>query len=69
MKYGFIQAQASEPRIAVLCQALGVSRGGYYGWLSRPESQRIREDRHLLTRIRAAHRESRRRYGSPRIHA
>jgi len=69
MKYVFIKTQCKRHRIAVLCQALGVSRGGYYSWLSRGESQRMREDRHLLTRIRAAHRQSRQRYGSPRIHA
>jgi putative transposase len=69
MKFGFIQVQAGQHGIVAMCTALGVSRGGYYGWLSREESQRIREDRLLLTQIRAAYRQSRHRYGSPRIHA
>lgn len=69
MKYSFIQEHASEHSVVRLCEALCVSRGGYYSWLSRPQSQRDREDRQLLPRIRAAFRESRGRYGSPRIHA
>ena len=69
MKYAFIQKHAGQHGVVRLCSALGVSRGGYYSWLSRPESQRAREDRQLLPRIRAAFRESRRSYGSPRIHA
>lgn len=69
MKYSFIQEHASEHSVVRLCEALCVSRGGYYGWLSRPQSRRTREDRQLLPRIRAAFRESRGRYGSPRIHA
>lgn len=69
MKYAFIQEHVSQHSIVRLCESLGVSRGGYYSWLSRPESQRTRKDRQLLPRIRAAFRESRRRYGSPRVHA
>jgi putative transposase len=69
MKFRFIQAQSGRHRTAGMCQALGVSRGGYYGWLSREESLRIRQDRLLLAQIRAAYQRSRRRYGSPRIHA
>jgi len=69
MKFRFIQAQSGEHKTTGLCLALGVSRGGYYGWLSREESLRIRQDRLLLAQIRAAYQQSRHRYGSPRIHA
>jgi putative transposase len=69
MKYGFIEKHASQHSVVRMCEALGVSRGGYYSWLSRPESQRAREDRQLLLRIRAAFRENRGSYGSPRIQA
>jgi transposase InsO family protein len=69
MKFRFIQAQSSQHKTTGLCLALGVSRGGYYGWLSREESLRIRQDRLLLAQIRAAYQQSRQRYGSPRIHA
>ena len=42
---------------------------GYYAWLKRGESRRVREDRRLLVEIKAIHREKRGAYGSPRIHA
>lgn len=53
----------------MMCRVLGVSRSGYYAWRQRPESQRQKENRKLLTMIKAIHRESRQTYGSPRIHA
>jgi putative transposase len=69
LRYGLIQAQAGEHSVARLCQALEVSRAGYYGWLRSPESQQEREDRRLLAQIRTVYRKSRHRYGSPRVHA
>jgi transposase InsO family protein len=48
---------------------LDVSVAGFYAWASRPESERARANRKLVTTIRAIHAESRERYGSPRIHA
>jgi putative transposase len=69
MKFRFIQAQSGQYKTTGMCLALGVSRGGYYGWLSREESLRIRRDRLLLAQIRATYQQSRHRYGSPRIHA
>jgi transposase InsO family protein len=69
MKFRFIRAQSGQHKTIGLCLALGVSRGGYYGWLSREESLRIRQDRLLLAQIRAVYQQSRHRYGSPRIHA
>jgi putative transposase len=50
-----------------LCEALGVSRGGFYEWLVRPESRRSREDRALTVQIRTSFEESDRTYGSPRV--
>ena len=46
-----------------------VSRSGYYAWRRRPESQHQREDRRLVAEIKAIHQESKKTYGSPRIHA
>jgi putative transposase len=51
-----------------VCHALEVSRPGYYAWRRRPESRRVREDRRLSVLVRATHEESRRNYGSPRVH-
>jgi putative transposase len=55
--------------VAGLCRALEVSRAGFYAWHRRPESERSRDDRRLSVLVRAAHEESRRNYGSPRVHA
>ena len=50
-----------------MCEALGVSRGGFYEWMQRPESRRSCEDRHLTVQIRTSFEESDRTYGSPRV--
>ena len=47
---------------------LGVSKAGYFGWRHRRESHRSGEDRALTTRIQVIHSESRKTYGSPRVH-
>lgn len=52
-----------------MCRVLELSRSGYYAWRTRLPSARARQDKALQERIRAIHQKSRRRYGSPRIHA
>ena len=52
----------------LMCSALKVSSSGYYAWMVRPESRSRREDRRLLTEIRASYEASGRTYGSPRVH-
>lgn len=54
--------------MAVMCRVLEVSRSGYYDWVDRPESDRVKRHRDLTVKIRQAHIESRKIYGSPRIH-
>jgi len=51
-----------------MCRVLVVSRAGFYAWLERAPSQRAHTDARLRVAIRAIHAESRRSYGSPRIH-
>lgn len=68
MKYGFIDAHREEYSICRMCDALGVSRSGYYAWLNRPESRRSREDRRLEVEIRSEFRKSRETYGRVRMH-
>jgi putative transposase len=46
-----------------------VTRSGFYAWQRRPESTHAQTDRRLRVLVRASFDESRRRYGSPRIHA
>jgi transposase-like protein len=67
--FGRIQAAAASLPIAMMCRLLRVSRAGFYAWRKRPESERARSDRELSVHIAAIHAESRRTYGSPRVHA
>ena len=64
MKYAFIWRHRKQFKIARLCGALGVSRSGFYDWLSRPESRHAAEDRELLRQIRALHLQARQAYGA-----
>ena len=50
-----------------MCQALKVSRSGFYAWRSRPESPRQRTDKTLLPQIRRIHAQSKGVYGAPRV--
>src|SRR5450755_4651230 len=56
-------------KLAWLCEALLVSRSGYYDWLERRRqpSPRQRENTHLRERIRQEFARSRHTYGSPRL--
>ncbi len=65
----FIHDHVADFPVQVMCEVLGVSRGGYYAWASRAESARAADDRTLAAEIRAAYEASRGRYGSPRVHA
>ncbi len=51
-----------------LCEALGVSRSGYYARQRRPESRRRHENARLLQEIKRVYLANRKIYGSPRIH-
>jgi len=54
--------------VGLMCEALGVSRSGYYDWESRAPSKRSVEDAALVPEIRRIHQASRSTYGSPRVH-
>lgn len=51
----------------MLCEALGVSRTGFYTWLRRPETTHRRDDRELAVQIRTIHELSGGLFGSERI--
>lgn len=68
MKYACIEANAGLFPIRMMCRMLDVSRAGFYAARERAPSERAREDERLLLEIRAVHRQSKRRYGSPRVH-
>lgn len=54
MKCGFIVKHRGSWPTAWVCEALGVSRGGLYAWLTRPRSQRARRDEVLGAKIRTS---------------
>ena len=69
MRFRFVEDHREAFPVRAMCAALEVSASGYYAWRGRPESARAAADRGLLPEIRRVHAESRRRYGSPRVHA
>jgi len=69
MKYQFIQQYSKEFSIERMSRVLSVSRSGYYLFLKAMTSNRENENERLLVKIKEIHYESRRTYGSPRIHA
>lgn len=69
MKYRFIEKNRSRYSVASQCQALGVSRSGYYDWQSRQKKADDSQLRALIEHIHRIHAKSRCTYGSPRVHA
>jgi putative transposase len=67
--FRFIAAEKASHPIALLCEVLEVSRSGFHAWQKRAPSPRACQDAALLGLIEPIHRESRRTYGSPRVHA
>lgn len=68
MKYACIAQYRTQYPVRMMCRALSVSRSGYYAAQDREPSERSKSDQCLRLDIRAIHRESKRRYGSPRVH-
>ena len=69
MRCRAIRAHVGRVPVRLMCRLLAVSPSGYYAWVARPESPRAAENRRLVAEIRVIHAESRRTYGSPRVHA
>jgi len=64
-----MNAYENEFGVKQMCQALGLSRSGYYAWRSRSDSRRAQANQRLLVQIREEYQLSRKTYGSPRIYA
>ena len=69
VRYRFIEDHRGQYPLASMCRVLGVSTSGFYRWKKNPGSSREKENLRLVTHIKAVHKESRKTYGSPRIHA
>lgn len=54
MKFGFVAKHRGVWPVQVQCEALGVSRSGFYAWCERPMSVRARTDADILQTIRAS---------------
>ena len=67
MKFGFIAKHRGIWPANWMCEALGVSRGGFYAWLTRPRSKRSRENEELGAKVRASFLASDRTYGARRV--
>lgn len=67
MRFAFVDAEKASLPVSKLCDALGVSRSGYYASRHRGPSAREREDTRLRVLVRRFHVESRKTYGSPRV--
>lgn len=68
MRYACVRAHRGEYPVRMMCRLLEVSRSGFYAWLVRSESLRVRQDVRLVVEIREIHLVTRGSYGSPRIH-
>lgn len=68
-RFRFIAEEAAQFPVSLLCRVLGVTRGGYYAWRSRPPSARAMVDHELSERIGQIHDQTLGIYGAPRIHA
>ena len=68
-RYQFIVSERAHYSVRLLCRALDVSPSGFYDWLSRSPSDHEVTDGALTSLIRHIFTQSKRRYGSPRVHA
>ena len=64
-----MKSNSSYFPIDQMAQVLGVSRSGYYGFISRPPSKRSLENKELACKIKTIFTKSYETYGSPRVHA
>ena len=67
MKYRFIHVHRTEHPLMHLCQAIGVSRSGYYAWCQRPISARATANARLLEQMQHLHRQTKARYGAVKL--
>ena len=67
MTFAFIAKHRGIWPAGWLCEALGVSRSGFYAWLTREPSDRARRDDVLTREVRKSFLDSDRTYGARRV--
>ena len=67
MKFGFVAKHRGAWPVNLMCEALGVSRGGFYAWLARPRSRRSLDDERLGAQVHQSFVRSDRTYGARRV--
>ena len=67
MKYALIREHVGQFTICLMCRVLGVSRSGYYRWLTRPKSQRVLRREFMEQLVIDTYATFKARYGAPRI--
>jgi putative transposase len=67
VKFGFVAKHRGTWPVDRLCEALGVSRSGFYAWRQRPTSERARTDALILVTVRSSFALSDRTYGARRV--
>ena len=67
MKFEFVAKHRGAWPVNLLCEALGVSRSGFYAWLVRPTSLRSKADEVLGAQVRQSFIGSDRTYGARRV--
>jgi putative transposase len=67
MKFGFVAKHRGVWPVRLMCEALGVSRGGFYAWITRPKSQREQLDESISPHVYQSFVASDRTYGARRV--
>jgi putative transposase len=67
VKFGFVAKHRGAWSVLLMCEVLGVSRTGFYAWLSRPRSRRTRSDEMIGTQVHHSFIASDRTYGARRV--
>ena len=65
--FGFVAKHRGIWPVAFLCEALGVSRSGFYAWLTRRPSARSRREEVLEAKIKSSFQDSDRTYSARRV--
>jgi putative transposase len=65
--FGFIAKHRAIWPVSWMCDALGVSRSGFFAWLNRPSSARARSDEVMGASVRRSFLASDRTYGARRV--